>query len=256
MIRTGSTVTGVEVLATNDGGQTGIYTVTENAGKVVLSAGTFGSAKIMMRSGIGPQDSLEIVKASATDGNTMIAEDDWIILPIGYNVMDHANTDMVASHSNITAYDFYGAYDGPIEADKEAYLDSRSGIFATAAPGPNTMLWQSFVGADGITRQLQWTVRAKGSLGETGNSLITISRYLGTSMTSRGRINIKSNLNMATIVSPYLHNEYDIDTVTQGAKPIMSSTANVSGVTIVRPAAGIDAETFVSNYIENRRSNH
>lgn len=256
VVRTGSTITGVEVLASDVGGKTGIYTVTANTGKVILSAGTFGTAKILMRSGIGPEDSLEAVQASSIDGASMIAKEDWILLPVGYNVMDHANTDMVASHPNVTAYDFYGAYDDPIEADKELYLDSRAGIFATAAPGPNTMLWQSFIASDGITRQLQWTVRAEGSLGEEGDTLITISQYLGTGMTSRGRISIKENLNMATTISPYLNNEYDIETVIAGVKSIMSSIANVSGISLVQPAAGVDAESFVNNYIESRRSNH
>jgi cellobiose dehydrogenase (acceptor) len=44
-----------------------------------------------MRSGIGPTDQLEVVKASALDGATMIGNDSWINLPVGYNLDDHLN---------------------------------------------------------------------------------------------------------------------------------------------------------------------
>lgn len=40
--------------------------------------------------GIGPEDQLEVVKSS-TDGATMIADDSWIDLPVGYNLNDHVN---------------------------------------------------------------------------------------------------------------------------------------------------------------------
>jgi hypothetical protein len=42
-----------------------------------------------MVGGIGPTDQLTIVKNSATDGPTMISSDQWINLPVGYNLNDH-----------------------------------------------------------------------------------------------------------------------------------------------------------------------
>lgn len=38
--------------------------------------------------GIGTNDQLNIIKNS-TDGATMIAQDQWINLPVGYNLNDH-----------------------------------------------------------------------------------------------------------------------------------------------------------------------
>lgn len=90
VIRQGGHITGVEVEAFRDGGYAGVVNVTNISGRVVLSAGTFGSAKILLRSGIGPKDQLEIVKSSA-DGPTMIGSDSWINLPVGYNLDDHVN---------------------------------------------------------------------------------------------------------------------------------------------------------------------
>ncbi len=50
VIRTGGHITGVEVEAFGDGGYVGVVNVTAVSGRVILSAGTFGSAKILMRS--------------------------------------------------------------------------------------------------------------------------------------------------------------------------------------------------------------
>jgi cellobiose dehydrogenase (acceptor) len=95
VIREGGHITGVEVEPFRSGGYKGIVKVTNVSGRVVLSAGTFGTAKLLMRSGIGPTDQLEVVKASALDGATMIGNDSWINLPVGYNLDDHLNVSSV-----------------------------------------------------------------------------------------------------------------------------------------------------------------
>ncbi|KAF2463115.1 FAD/NAD(P)-binding domain-containing protein [Lindgomyces ingoldianus] len=93
LVRTGGHVTGVELECNKGGsvgpGHSGIVNVTPGTGRVIVSAGTFGSAKLLFRSGIGPTDQLTIVKNSATDGATMISSDQWINLPVGYNLNDH-----------------------------------------------------------------------------------------------------------------------------------------------------------------------
>jgi cellobiose dehydrogenase (acceptor) len=50
VIRNGGHITGVEVEAFRDGGYAGVVNVTSITGRVILSAGTFGSAKLLMRS--------------------------------------------------------------------------------------------------------------------------------------------------------------------------------------------------------------
>ncbi|KAF1999940.1 GMC oxidoreductase [Amniculicola lignicola CBS 123094] len=93
LVRTGGKVTGVELECYKNGtrgaGHSGTVNVTPGTGRVILSAGTFGSAKILLRSGIGPKDQLDLVKASTLDGPTMISSDQWINLPVGYNLNDH-----------------------------------------------------------------------------------------------------------------------------------------------------------------------
>ena len=89
VVRTGGKATAVEL----EGGKGGYCgTVKLNAGgRVILSAGTFGSTKLLLRSGIGPKDQLTVVKNSAQDGSTMIKESEWINLPVGKNLNDHVN---------------------------------------------------------------------------------------------------------------------------------------------------------------------
>ena len=165
VVRTGGHITGVQVGATANGGSSGTINVTPVTGRVILSAGTFGSAKILMRSGIGPADQLAIVKGSA-DGPTMINSTDWISLPVGYNLDDHTNTDLVIRHPDVKFYDFYAAFTTPISSDASAYLSKRDGILAQAAPNIGPMFWESVYGADGITRQLQYTARVEGPNGD------------------------------------------------------------------------------------------
>lgn len=93
VIRAGSLITGVEVQAYGVDGHCGVVNVTAGTGRVILSAGTFGTPKILFRSGIGPADMLEVVEASS-DGANMVPESDWLTLPVGQNLNDHVNVSL------------------------------------------------------------------------------------------------------------------------------------------------------------------
>ena len=162
VIRTAGHITGVQVAPYAAGGYSGVINVTPTTGRVILSAGTFGSARILFRSGIGPTDQLQVVQSSASDGKTMINSTQWIPLPVGYNLDDHTNTNLVISHPSINFYDFYNAYSTPITADQNAYLQHHTGILAKSAPNINPLFFQQIKGADGKTRQLEWTARCEG----------------------------------------------------------------------------------------------
>lgn len=83
-MRDGAQITGV---LTNDTtlGPNGFIPVTPK-GRVILSAGSFGSPRILFRSGIGPTDMLTVVKNDAVASKNLPPQAQWINLPVGYNV--------------------------------------------------------------------------------------------------------------------------------------------------------------------------
>ncbi|KAI0162316.1 cellobiose dehydrogenase [Xylariaceae sp. FL1272] len=256
VVRTGGHATGIEVDCTskNGDGHTGLVSVTPGIGRVVLSAGAFGSAKLLFRSGIGPTDQLNIVKNS-TDGPTMITSDSWINLPVGYNLDDHVGTDIEVSHPSVVFYDFYGAYKAPIETDAQKYLANRTGILAQAAPNLGPIFWEIITGADGVDRHLHWQSRVEG---ETNTSM-TITQYLGTGAKSRGRMVITAALNTRVAVSPYLNDAEDKAAVIRGLEKVQGYFANIANLTWIRPEPEQNATAYINSIPatpSSRCSNH
>lgn len=238
--------TGVIVEPYADGGYAGVVNLTQYSGRVILAAGTFGTSKILFRSGIGPADQLQVVRAS-NDGPTLINSTYWIDLPVGYNLDDHVNTDTVISHPNVTYYDWYGAWDSPIAADQNSYLNGRTGPLAQAAPNIGPMFWEEIRGADGIVRQLQWTARVEGSLGAPNGQTMTLSQYLGRGALSRGRTTINQGLNMQVTTVPYLIDKNDVAAVVQGIANLQKALSTVANLTWISPAPGQAAADYVAN---------
>ncbi|CZT21382.1 related to cellobiose dehydrogenase [Ramularia collo-cygni] len=246
VLRDGARITGVETGATLDGGQCGTINVTPGTGKVILSAGAFGTPKILFRSGIGPKDQLDIV--SKAEGDAMVTSSQWIDLPVGRNLDDHANTDIVITHPNVTSYDFYGAYEKPIVSDVDRFLANRTGMLTQSAPNLATVFWQEITGADGITRQLQWTARGEGSHGIVDEKAMTISQYLGRGAIGRGRTTITPALNMVISEVPYLKDENDVAAVAAGIESLRQALATDPSIQIVHPPANQTTEKFLADY--------
>lgn len=256
VIRTNGKATGVE-LEGGAGGYCG--NVTLNAGgRVILSAGTFGSAKLLFRSGIGPKDQLNVVKGSAQDGKTFIPEAQWINLPVGQNLNDHVNTDLVVQHKNVSFYDFYQAWSNPIPADKDAYLNKRAGILTQSAPNIGPIAWEVIKGTDGSDRQFQWTARVEGP-GANDTHSMTLSNYLGRGSTSRGVASINGALNMQVSTAPYLRNQADTDAVIASLKSMVNALSKNPQIEMQVPPAGTTIEAYVASLPKTpaaRRANH
>ncbi|KAH4104499.1 hypothetical protein HBI56_156500 [Parastagonospora nodorum] len=253
VVRTGGKATGVEL----ESGYCGTVNLNPG-GRVVLSAGAFGSSKLLFRSGIGPKDQLSVVKNSALDGSTMIKEADWINLPVGQNLDDHTNTDLVIRHPNVSSYDFYAAWKAPIESDKTAYLSKRSGILAQSAPNIGPLAWEVVKGSDGIDRQLQWTARVEGP-GANDTTSMTISQYLGRGSTSRGALSINGALGMVVSKAPYLQNDADTSAVIAGIKSMMAAIKKNPLIEFQVPSANQTVEQYVASLPKTaakRRANH
>ncbi|KAJ4396268.1 hypothetical protein N0V93_000487 [Gnomoniopsis smithogilvyi] len=259
IVRNGSQATGVEVSCSAGTGYSGTVNLTPGTGRVIVSAGSFGSPKLLFRSGIGPTDQLTIVQGSS-DGAKMINQSDWIDLPVGYNLAEQMNTDTIITHPDVVFYDFYAAWDDPIAADKTAYLSSRTGILTQSAPNIGPMMWDSITVSDGTTRQLQWTSRVEGDSSITNDThAMTMSQYLGRGQVSRGRATITSGLSMSVSTQPFFHDDGDKEAVIQGIKNLQTALANVTGLQWIRPAPNQTAEDYVDSLLvtaNGRRANH
>ncbi|OTB09082.1 carbohydrate-binding module family 1 protein [Hypoxylon sp. CI-4A] len=258
-LRTGGHITGVELDCTVEGGGYGTVDVTPDSGRVIVSAGTFGSAKFLLRSGIGPADQLEVVAASSSDGKTFIDKESWIDLPVGYNLVDHVNTDTFFTHPDVVFYDFYEAWSTPIPSDKERYLSNRTGILAQAAPNIGPVFWDEIEGADGVVRQLQWTARVEGADQTNSTNTMIMSQYLGRGQTSRGRMTINAGLTTVVSTPPYLRDENDKAAVIQGIENLRNALSPVKDLEFRFPATNETTQAYVDaieTTAAKRRSNH
>lgn len=134
VVRDGSHITGVEVEpsatgaldVSNPGVCAGEISITPQGGRVILSGGFFGTAKMLLRSGIGPEDQLRTVKSAGEGGS----EADWIRLPVGQGLRDHTVTGLEISNPAIPHYDFSSdaAYNSPPQEQRDAYMANRTGM--------------------------------------------------------------------------------------------------------------------------------
>ena len=259
IVRTGGHATGLQVVATNNGGHTGNVTLTPTTGRVVLSAGTFGTPKLLFRSGIGPVDQLQVVQAEEAD--VMIKQSDWINLPVGYNLNDHLNTDTVISHPNVSYYDWPAAWLTPIPGDEQNYLQNRSGPLAQAAPNIGPIFWEEILGPDNIVRHMQWQARVEGSNGIPNGDSMTLSLYLGRGTVSRGRTSIQKGLNMIVSQIPY-GDPNDLAVVATAIDNMVNALKNVPNITWNLPANGTSGADYLKTVpltyanVGARRANH
>lgn len=85
VVRNGGHITGVQTNNTIDL-PNGLASLKAN-GRVILSAGCFGTAKILFKSGIGPSDMIQLVEASDS-AHLLPPSSQYIDLPVGYHVSD------------------------------------------------------------------------------------------------------------------------------------------------------------------------
>ncbi|CCX06162.1 Similar to Cellobiose dehydrogenase; acc. no. Q01738 [Pyronema omphalodes CBS 100304] len=250
VLRKGGKVTGVEYLQSGERKTVGVG----KKGKVVLSAGAFGTAKILWGSGVGTKDQLSIMKAAR--GDRMITSTEWIDLPVGYNLQDHPATYAVFRYPGITpAYNYSGAYETPPKVDADNYLLHRSGPLASS--NARISLWHKITGSDGISRTMQWAGRTSDAGNFTDTDLLLMTAYITHGQTSRGRIGLTPNLTHQIIVSPYLTSKEDISALTESFQTLLPRIAEIKGIEMLQPdLSKTSISDFVHNYNLPRGSNH
>ncbi|KAK1992366.1 GMC oxidoreductase [Colletotrichum falcatum] len=194
VIRAGSKVTGVLVQAAD--GSTQVIKL-NRGGKVVLAAGALSTPRLLWNSGIGRSDALAIVRSGAArTGVTLPDEADWIDLPVGHHLQDHAQILLkFNSRSNFTAYPFTGIASSPIESDVELF---HRGAGPIAQGDQRIHLWTSAKGADGRTRYLQGTASAMV------DGVFYLRAFLTHGTSSVGELGIAASGNTELKAKPWL----------------------------------------------------
>lgn len=158
-----------------------------SSGRVVLSAGAMLSPKILMYSGIGPQESLSKLAAKSF---TPYNESSWIVQPhVGTGLFDNPNTFIVLSSPDVESYVY--KYEDPAPADRDLYLTSRSGPYSFASQ--TSAFWTYVNHSDGTRSGVQGTVSSAGYADHTGNNTITLNIYGTSGLLSSGRVQLSDD---------------------------------------------------------------
>lgn len=157
VLRNGDVAIGVEVESTASGGLSGTIKVTPGSGRVILSAGVFGTFKVLLRSGIGPLDELQRLANGSTEASKLPPKQKWIDLPVGYNLDDGPNFYIGLSVQDLEYYDWEAKWNSTKDdVDVKRYLESRSGPLAQLQASIGPVSWDTVLGADGKKRVIQW----------------------------------------------------------------------------------------------------
>ncbi|QRV90448.1 GMC oxidoreductase [Ceratobasidium sp. AG-Ba] len=235
----------------------GIISLTTK-GRVVVAAGVFGTAKILYQSGIGPADMLAITAGNPTTSNFMPPASQYINLPVGHFVRDSPGVNLVFTHPTVDDYDNWApVWGNPRPADANQFVTTQSGVFAYASPRAN--FWRVYQGPDGISRHIQGTARP-GSCCFTPTypynttAQFTITVYIGTGLTSVGRIGIDSSLQGTILTKPWLTDPVEKTVLTNAIADLLSTYKQVPGLQLISPDNTTSIATHVTNMAAG--SNH
>lgn len=256
VVRNGAQITGVQTNNTSIGGN-GIIPLTTN-GRVILSGGAFGTAKMLFQSGIGPSDMISIVAADATASKYLPPSSQYINLPVGLNVMDNPGVNMVFTHPTVDDYDNWAPiWASPRTADANQYVANQSGMFAASSPRAN--FWRAYGGSDGKTRYVQGTARP-GSCCFTPTypynttAQFTITMYITTGLTSVGRIGIDASMRGQVITDPWLTDPVDKAVLVTAVTDLLSTYKQIPNLTLISPDNVTSVDTHVTTMVAG--SNH
>ena len=186
VVRDLDTATGVEVQHTNaTADETTTYCVNAG-GRIISSAGAILSPQLLMWSGIGDAATLSNISRK---GLVTIPPEDWINnTAVGDKVFDNPNTFIELASPKISSYTY--SYDDPIPADRDLFLQSRSGPYTFAS---ETSAFWNFVRQGDDLVGVQGTIDSSGYSAYTFNDTITLNVYGTSGLRSFGRVGLDAN---------------------------------------------------------------
>jgi cellobiose dehydrogenase (acceptor) len=177
--RDGDVAKGVEVQSTGDSLE---YCVKEG-GQIILSGGAMLSPQLLMWSGIGDAEILSNISAQ---GLIKTPSQDWINnTAVGDKIFDNPNTFIELFSEAISSYT--QNYTDPIPADRDLYLNSRSGPYSFAS---QTSAFWDYIEQDGAMVGCQGTIDSSGAMDYTENGTITLNVYGTSGLRSQGRVTL------------------------------------------------------------------
>ncbi|KAF8690928.1 Cellobiose dehydrogenase, partial [Rhizoctonia solani] len=234
-------------------GDNGFIPLKAYGGRVILSGGAFGSSRVLFNSGIGPADVLSTVEATPESAQYLPPKSSYISLPVGQSITDNPAINIVFTHPTIQPYSFAGAWENPVLEDAKQYVESQSGRLAQTSARMNW--WEEYTGSDGKVRVMQGTARPGGCCGSTGNTSFSLTLYLGTGVTSTGRIGMNNDTSVSLISRPWLQTRGDTDALIAAANDVIASYKNVSNLVLAYPNL---TSTTIENHVASTvaGSNH
>ncbi|KAJ1308933.1 hypothetical protein OPQ81_004617 [Rhizoctonia solani] len=257
LVRNGAQITGVQTDNKSINGN-GVIQLTSK-GRVILSAGPFGTAKILFGSGIGPSDQIAFFAADSVLSKYLPPSSQYINLPVGMNVKDNPSVNLVFTHPSVDSYDNWGPiWSSPRTADANLYVQSQAGVFAGSSPRIN--FWRAYGGSDGKTRYVQGTSRPGACCftptypyNETAQ--FTITMYLSTGLTSVGRIGVNdASLKMRAITAPWFTDPVDKAVMVNAISDVLSTYKQVPNLQLISPDNVTSIQTHVTQMVDS--SNH
>ena len=157
-------------------------------GRVILSGGALKSPELLMKSGIGDPTVLTRLQSANKLGG--LPSSAWVNnTAVGAGLFDNPNTFIELSSPNVQSYSY--SYNNPIPADRDLYLNSRSGPYSLA--GEISVFWDYITHSDGSKAGMQGTIGTAGYNGYTSNTTITLNIYGTSGLKSSGKVVLDSN---------------------------------------------------------------
>ncbi|KAM0323754.1 hypothetical protein ACHAQA_008691 [Verticillium albo-atrum] len=230
-VRRGSRITGVEVEL--ESGAREVIKLSKG-GSLILAAGSHSTPRVLFNSGIGPTEQIEIV-ASGETNITLPPRDQWINLPVGKYLQDHAVTSVGFRTSEPLQALPSTEWTDPSQTSIDLFARS-SGLLAQS--GQRLNFWTSVNTTDGATRHVQGTVRA------SGNGTVDIKVYLTHGTTSVGTLGIQPNGITHILESPLLNTPADREALASFIDTLLSYSREAGS--ILTPISNATAEELVA----------